>query len=146
MLRVPGVLPIMVWFSVFATVGIVFAGAWFAGDRASQWEVADPPIYTEDEIRIARIGSYVLYAVGALLVLLFLFMRKRIQLAMGCVKETSKAILKMPLIILFPVIQALGFMLFMIAWTVYSANIASMGEFKTNEFAAGPVQINVSYP
>ena len=36
MLRLPGVLPIMVWFSIFATVGIVFAGAWYAGNQATQ--------------------------------------------------------------------------------------------------------------
>ena len=80
MLRIPGVLNIMVWFSIFATIGIFFAGGWFAGDRARQWTIADPPTYTEDEIRIATIAGYVLYAVGGLLVLLFLFLRKRIQL------------------------------------------------------------------
>eukprot|EP00585_Thalassiosira_rotula_P006890 CAMPEP_0196143382 /NCGR_PEP_ID=MMETSP0910-20130528/13213_1 /TAXON_ID=49265 /ORGANISM="Thalassiosira rotula, Strain GSO102" /LENGTH=659 /DNA_ID=CAMNT_0041404827 /DNA_START=380 /DNA_END=2359 /DNA_ORIENTATION=+ len=143
MLRVPGVLPIMVWFSVFATIGIVFAGAWYAGDQATKWKTADPITQTESEINIATYSSYALYAVGGLLVLLFLFMRKRIQLAMGCVKEASKAILKMPLIIMFPVLQGLGFMVFMIAWTVYAVNIASMGEFSTNVFAAGNLQITV---
>mmetsp|Transcript_37605 Transcript_37605/g.80219 ORF Transcript_37605/g.80219 Transcript_37605/m.80219 type:complete len:658 (-) Transcript_37605:105-2078(-) len=143
MLRIPGVLPIMVWISIFATIGIVFAGAWYAGDTATKWKAADPPAYTDDEIKVATYSSYALYAVGGLLVLLFLFMRKRIQLAMGCVKEASKAILKMPLIILFPVLQGLGFMVFMIAWTVYSVNIASMGEFSTKVFAAGNIQITV---
>lgn len=76
--------------------------------------------------------------------LLFLFMRKRIQLAMGCVKETSKAIISMPIIILFPVFQALGFMVFMIVWSVYAANLASMGEFSTNTFQAGPISVSVS--
>lgn len=52
---------------------------------------------------IATYAGYGMYAVGGLLVLLFLFMRKRIQIAMGCVKEASKAMLQMPLIIFFPV-------------------------------------------
>lgn len=142
-LRVPGVLPVMVWASVFATVGIVFAGAWYAGRTATEWAAADPPAYTDDEIQVATYASYALYAAGGLLVLLFLFMRKRIQLAMGCVKETSKAIMKMPMIILFPVVQGLGFMVFMIAWTVYAVNIASMGELDTKEFAAGNIQVTV---
>jgi len=143
MLRVPGVLPIMVWASIFSTIGIVFAGGWYASDRATQWKAADPPKYTDHEIKVATISSYVLYAIGGLLVLLFLFMRKRIQLAMGCVKETSKAVIAMPMIICIPVVQGLGFMVFMIAWTVYSVNIASMGDFSTNTFAAGNIQISV---
>ncbi|KAL7547692.1 hypothetical protein ACHAWF_010968, partial [Thalassiosira exigua] len=143
LLRVPGVLALTVWLSIFATVAIVFAGAWFAGEKASQWKAADPPKYTQREIDVATYGSYALYALGGLLVLLFLFMRKRIQLAMGCVKETGRAILKMPLIILFPVLQGLGFCAFMIAWTVYAAHLASMGEFSTKQFAAGPIAISV---
>lgn len=142
-LRLPGVLNVMVWLSVLATPAIVFAGAWYAGDTAARWKAADPPVYTDDEIKVATYSSYALYALGGLLVLLFLFMRKRIQLAMGCVKEASKAIMDMPLIVLFPVLQGLGFMVFMIAWTVYAVNIASMGEFDTQEFAAGSIQVTV---
>eukprot|EP00804_Cyclotella_cryptica_P002570 CCRYP_010412-RA/>CCRYP_010412-RA protein AED:0.05 eAED:0.05 QI:226/1/1/1/0.83/0.71/7/1639/666 len=142
-LRIPGVLAFMVWASIFLTVAIFFIAGWYASEMASQWATADPPTYTQQEINAATYASYALYAVGGLLVLLFLFMRKRIQLAMGCVKETSKAIITMPIIILFPVIQALGFMVFMIIWSVYAANLASMGEFSTNSFQAGPISVSV---
>jgi hypothetical protein len=176
MMRIPGVLPIMVWASIFATVGIFFFGGYYAGATASEWDSADPQVYTDQEINIATYASYALYAVGGLLVLLFLFMRTRIQLAMGCVKEASKAMIQMPLIICFPVgtwntkvilgksvhasfsasclyfllrsvvqvLQGLGFLAFMTAWTVYSVNIASMGEFSTKTYAAATVQISVS--
>jgi hypothetical protein len=143
-LRIPGVLAFMVWASVFMSVAIFFVAGWYAGETATQWASADPPTFTEDEIKLATYGSYVLYAIGGLLVLLFLFMRKRIQLAMGCVKETSKAIITMPVIILFPVIQAIGFMVFMIVWSVYAVNVASMGEFSTYSVTAGPISISVS--
>ncbi len=103
MMRIPGVLSMMVWASIFATVGIFIFGGYFAGMKAAEWQIADPKVYTDQEIMIATYGSYALYAVGGLLILLFLFMRKRIQMAMGCVKEASKAMLQMPLIIFFPV-------------------------------------------
>jgi choline transporter-like protein 2/4/5 len=103
LLRIPVVLPIVVWVSILATIGIVFTGAWYAGETAVKWKTADPPERTDNEIMVAIYASYALYIVGGLLILLFLFMRKRIQLAMGCVKETAKAITTMPLIILFPV-------------------------------------------
>lgn len=144
MLRIPGVLAFMVWASVFMSIAIFFVAGWYAGETAKQWAAADPPSFTEDEIKAATYGSYVLYGIGGLLVLLFLFMRKRIQLAMGCVKETSKAIITMPIIILFPVIQALGFMVFMIIWSVYAVNLASMGEFSTYSVTAGPISVSVS--
>lgn len=144
MLRIPGVLSFMVWASVFMSIAIFFVAGWYAGETAAAWAAADPPTFTEDEIKAATYGSYVLYGIGGLLVLLFLFMRKRIQLAMGCVKETSKAIIAMPIIILFPVIQALGFMVFMIIWSVYAVNLASMGEFSTYSVTAGPISISVS--
>ena len=137
-LRIPCVLAFMVWFSVLATIAIVFTGAYYAGELASQWEVEQPGYITEDNIKIAKYGSYALYAFGGLLVIVFAFMRKRIQLAMGCVKEASKAILRLNLIILFPVFQALGFAAFMVVWVVYAAHLASMGEFKTNQIDATP--------
>ncbi|KAK1743284.1 choline transporter-like family protein [Skeletonema marinoi] len=145
-LRIPLVLPFMVWFSVAATIAIVFGGAYYAGELAAEWENADPPMYTDDNIKVAQYGSYALYAFGGLLVIVFLFMRKRIQLAMGCVKEASKAILRLPLIIVFPVIQALGFAAFMTIWTVYCAYLASMGEFKTQQIDTVPgLFISVRY-
>ena len=103
MMRIPGVLSMMVWASIFATVGIFFFGGYYAGKTATEWSIAEPKVYTDQEIMIATYSGYAMYAVGGLLVLLFLFMRKRIQMAMGCVKEASKAMLQMPLIIFFPV-------------------------------------------
>ncbi len=179
MMRIPGVLPVMVWASILATIGIFFFGGYYAGKTATEWEVEEPKVYTDQEIMIATYAGYGMYAVGGLLVLLFLFMRKRIQLAMGCVKEASKAMLQMPLIIFFPVctcntslvrvgkplcvfqplssycfmfslrsafqvLQGLGFLAFMACWTVYAVNIASMGEFSTETYAAATVQISVS--
>ncbi len=179
MMRIPGVLPVMVWVSILATIGIFFFGGYYAGKTATEWEVEEPKVYTDQEIMIATYAGYGMYAVGGLLVLLFLFMRKRIQLAMGCVKEASKAMLQMPLIIFFPVctwntslvrvcehlsvshllsssyftfalrsalqvLQGLGFLAFMVCWTVYAVNIASMGEFSTETYAAATVKISVS--
>jgi choline transporter-like protein 2/4/5 len=145
-LRIPGVLPFMVWFSVVATIAIVFGGAYFAGESASTWEAADPPLYTEDNIKIAKYGSYALYGFGVILAILFIFMRKRIHLAMGCVKEASKAIMKLPLIIMFPILQTMGFALFVVIWVVYASYLASMGEFMTEQIETLPgYSISVRY-
>jgi choline transporter-like protein 2/4/5 len=134
MMRLPGVLPIVVWTSIFATVGLFIGAGYYTGTIANAWKIAIPKVYTDQEIDIATYSSYGLYTVSGLLVLLFLFMRKRIQLAMGCVEETSKAMLQMPLILFFPVVQGLGFLVFMICWTIYAVSVASMGEFEYSDF------------
>jgi hypothetical protein len=136
MMRLPGVLPILVWASIFATVGLFIGAGYYTGWIANTWKIDVPKVYTDQEIDIATYSSYGLYTVGGLLVLLFLFMRKRIQLAMGCVEETSKAMLQMPLILFFPVVQGLGFLVFMICWTIYAVSVASMGEFQTTTYTA----------
>jgi hypothetical protein len=58
------------------TIAIFFIAGWYASETATQWAVADPPTYSQDEIDAATYASYGLYAVGGLLVLLFLFMSK----------------------------------------------------------------------
>ena len=57
-------------------------------------------------------------------------LRKRIVLAIACVREASRAISKMPVITLYPVVQVLGLFLFTLPWGVYMAYLASSGEIE----------------
>jgi hypothetical protein len=61
-------------------------------------------------------------------------LRKQIQLAVGCVKETGKAMHRMPLIIMLPVLQAAGFVAFMIVFMIYAVHLASLGQVSVQEF------------
>lgn len=145
LLRIPGVLVIMVWGSILVSISVFFLAGAYALKIAGEWGEAEPQIYSDDQITAAQIGSYVLFAIGGLLVILFLFMRKRIHLAMGCVKEASRAVARMPLLVLFPVVQGLGLLVFMVAWTVYAVNLASLGDLQVQEFNAGVTSVSVRY-
>lgn len=60
-------------------------------------------------------------------------LRKQIQTAIGCVKEAGKAVNHMFLILLVPVLQAVGLLTFLTVFIFYSVNLASLGEITTQE-------------
>jgi len=131
LLRFPCILGIMIWGSILLTNALLIAGGAYLYLQADSWEIADPPTYSDEYIRNARILSYVLFALGAIFFLLVLWMRKEIQLALGIVKQTSKAINSMPLLSVFPVFQCLGLLVFLAIWMVYAVHLASLGTMTT---------------
>jgi hypothetical protein len=74
-------------------------------------------------------------------------LRKQIQLAIGCVKETGKAVTHMPAILFVPVIQAIGFIIFMIAFLTYGIYLASQGKITVLELpvSLSGLEITVRY-
>lgn len=65
------------------------------------------------------------------MLILTVCLRKAIQTAIGCVKEAGRAVNHMFLILLVPVLQAVAFFVFMIAFMYYAVNLASLGEITT---------------
>jgi hypothetical protein len=59
------------------------------------------------------------------------------MLAIKCTKEAGRAVNSMVLILLVPVIQTIGFLLFMVAFVYYGANLASLGEITTYDVPVG---------
>ncbi|KAJ0409344.1 hypothetical protein ATCC90586_000581 [Pythium insidiosum] len=66
-------------------------------------------------------AAYVLWVLTAIVFLLLLAMRKRIHIAIAVIRESSRAIKKMPLLLLWPVFPTVGF----IVLVVYSISIAA---------------------
>eukprot|EP00559_Dactyliosolen_fragilissimus_P001904 CAMPEP_0184864728 /NCGR_PEP_ID=MMETSP0580-20130426/15932_1 /TAXON_ID=1118495 /ORGANISM="Dactyliosolen fragilissimus" /LENGTH=456 /DNA_ID=CAMNT_0027363639 /DNA_START=83 /DNA_END=1450 /DNA_ORIENTATION=- len=131
LLRVKFLLGFLVWMSIFTTIGFIFGVAGFALYSAQQWDKAEPQLYADGTISATKIFSYVAFGIGGILILLIIFLRKEIQLAMACVKEASRAIGRMPIIMFFPVLQVFGFVAFMVLWVFYAVNLASMGDIET---------------
>ena len=88
----------------------------------------------ERQIDTTKYGSYICFGVAVLLMLTAICLRSQIQLAVSCVKQAGHAINNMVLILLLPVIQGLGFLLFMMVWTYYGSYLASLGTIEVSYF------------
>jgi choline transporter-like protein 2/4/5 len=117
----------MIWGSILGSIAIIFGVAVYAYESAQQWRLVDPPVRSDFDIQGTEILSYCLFGVGAIIVFITIFLRKQIMLAMGCVREAARAIGSMPVIVLFPVIQTIGFFMFFAVWAVFAVYLASTG-------------------
>uniref|UniRef100_A0A7S2Y2B5 Choline transporter-like protein n=1 Tax=Fibrocapsa japonica TaxID=94617 RepID=A0A7S2Y2B5_9STRA len=135
LLRVPGVLFLMTWGIIFLVQLLWLVGGALCVQIGKAWE--DDNKHSDMESKGLLYFGYVLIAIGVLFFLFILCMRKRIKLAVGIVKEASKAISAMKIIVLFPVIQSLGVLCFLIPWVIYVVYLASSGEIVTIEMPNG---------
>lgn len=134
LLRLPLLLNFVIWGSIFITIAMFGLAGYYAVSQAQNWDDQEPQVYDDNTITATRIAGYCLFGVGALLALIMCCMRKQIQVAVGCVKETGRGIHRMPLIIMLPVLQAAGFVAFMIVFMIYAVHLASLGEVDVFEF------------
>ncbi|KAL7520434.1 hypothetical protein ACHAWX_005161 [Stephanocyclus meneghinianus] len=126
-IQVPGLLNLLVWSMIIAVdAGLVAAGYYTKGISAT-WETSGRP---GNEALALYYGSYVLYGLAVVWCVMMLFLRKRVLLAIACVKEASRALSAMPLMTVFPVIQVLSLSLFTVVWGVCMAYLASSGEIE----------------
>eukprot|EP00804_Cyclotella_cryptica_P026716 CCRYP_007940-RE/>CCRYP_007940-RE protein AED:0.31 eAED:0.31 QI:1405/0.5/0.8/1/0.75/0.8/5/0/636 len=128
-IQLPGLLSLLVWSMIIAVdVGLVAAGYYTKGVSAT-WEASGRP---GNEALALYYGSYALYGLAGVWCLVMLFLRKRILLAIACVKEASRAISAMPLMTVFPAAQVLSLFAFTVVWGIYMAYLASSGEIKAS--------------
>eukprot|EP00521_Asterionellopsis_glacialis_P008273 CAMPEP_0195282694 /NCGR_PEP_ID=MMETSP0707-20130614/1480_1 /TAXON_ID=33640 /ORGANISM="Asterionellopsis glacialis, Strain CCMP134" /LENGTH=664 /DNA_ID=CAMNT_0040341715 /DNA_START=376 /DNA_END=2370 /DNA_ORIENTATION=- len=128
LLRFPCLLNMVVWGSIFATVGIFIAAGYYTTEQAKTWDAEVPQVWEDESITAARILGYVLWVLAGIFAFLMICLRKQIQLAIGCVRQASRALNRMPSMIAVPVLQALGLVAFMTAFLAYAVHLASLGE------------------
>ena len=89
-IQLPGFLSILVWSMIFAIdIGLIAAGYYTKGISV-KW--AANGIRTGNETAALFYASYVLYGLAGLWLIIVLSLRKRIVLAISCVREAAKAI------------------------------------------------------
>jgi len=131
LLRVKCVLSILVWSSIALTIGMFIGAGFFSFSTGNRWDTEVPKTNSSSSITAVKAAGIVLFVIGGILILLTIFLRKQIQLAMGCVKQAARSIGSMPLIMFLPVIQTLGLLAFGIIWMYYAVHLASVGHLKT---------------
>ncbi|CAN0258049.1 unnamed protein product, partial [Laminaria digitata] len=142
LLQIPYLVSFLVWSCVLlilVALVVLAIGLWVT---AREWDDED----TKDNEIV--FGTYVVSVISmvlaALWFFLFCFLAKRISLAIGVIKEAGRAIARMPLIALWPVLQLSGSIAFMAIWTYYAAYTASLGEI-TTKTAENESGLDISY-
>lgn len=159
LMRLPFLLNFMVWGSIFATILMFFVGGYFTLDAdtrlqsVSSLDVVSSALDDDRAAKAAKIAAYALFAIGGLLLLLTICLRKAIQTAITCTKEAAKAINAMPLIFSVPIIQVVAFLIFLAAFLAYGVHLASMSVVNQEATDLGSDEIesveeygNLDYP
>ena len=136
LMRLPGLLAAVVWGSIITTISLCFAGGYYAFTRAQMWKENDS--VDQKYYNITTAFSIGLVVLGALLLGLGFCLRNSIGDAIRCTKEAGKAVNSMTLILLVPILQSIGLLIFLVPFCYYAIHLASLGEISTQEFAVGP--------
>lgn len=130
-LRIPGVLFFAIWGILLTIQLVLVVGAGLVYMKYQSWE-ADG-VHSDSEVMLIQIASYVLIAFAVAYALLMLVMRKRVQLALAVIKEAARSLAAMPALIIMPLVQSLGLIVFLVPWVIYCVYLASSGDMKTTE-------------
>ncbi|KAG7382337.1 hypothetical protein PHYPSEUDO_005015 [Phytophthora pseudosyringae] len=90
----------------------------------------------EDQAHYWAIACYVLTAIDVLLLLLLIFMCGRIRIAIGIIREASKALQSMPMLTLYPIVPTFFAVGLVAYWLVAAAFIATSGKVSLNDVAS----------
>lgn len=126
LLRIPGMLHIVVWGFIAAILAALLGSSYYMKETSERWDEED--LREDREVMGILVFGYALVALAALWVVTVCCMRKRIVLAIECIKEASTAISRMPMIVFYPVLQVAGLLAFLIVWGIIIVYLAASGE------------------
>jgi len=131
-LKIPGVLATMVW-GLITLIFLCFIGlGGYMYMTAMKWKDDAASNHSDVEVQGLTYCGYVFTGIAGIWFLFICCIRKRIMLAVGCVKEAAKSIQAMPIITMYPVIQVVGVLIFLVPWIVCMTYLASSGDVKVD--------------
>ena len=128
-LRIPGLLFIIIWFILLAIQVVLIVGSILLYFLSQKWAADGKAHY---EVLTIQIFSYVGFASSFLYFCFLIILRKRIQMAIGVIKEAARALAAMPFLILMPIVQVVSMCLFLVPWFIYVIYLASSGTTVNN--------------
>lgn len=134
-LRIPGTLAIIVWTLVFSIEVLLLAAAYISYTTAQDWSSEKPSTHSREEIDTLTYVSYGLLVCAALYFCLIVFLRARIVLAIAVVRTSARAFTNIPAVLLMPILQLVGVLIFLVPCGAYAIYLASSGEINTKETA-----------
>jgi len=134
LMRIPLLLSSMVWGSIGLTWAAFGAASYYSRTTAIMLAAQEPQQVSMRWIRALHATSAISAIILVLLVLLACCLRRQIQMSIGCVKEAARAINRMPLIFMVPVLQSIAFFGCLAVFLTYGAHLASLGTINVWEF------------
>lgn len=134
-LRMPCTLALIVWTLVLSIEALLLAAAYVLYATAQQWKDESPSSHSQDEIDSLTYVSYGLLACAALYFCLIVFLRSRIVLAIAVIRTSARAFANVPAVLLMPLLQLIGIVLFLLPCGAYAIYLASSGDITTKETA-----------
>lgn len=131
LLRIPGLLSIIIWSLILSIEVALWVGAWLLWSLAGEWD--GDGVHDAYQVKTMEIFSYIFMGLASLYLFLIFVLGKRVALAIGIVKEATRAMGSMPLLIGFPIFQVIGCVLFLIPWVIYIFYMASSGTVSKDE-------------
>lgn len=114
LMRTPGVLSTMVWSIISLIFASLIMGGHYMKETSIRWE--NEGLKESHEIKGIYVLSIISYSAAALWFIMICCIRKRILLAVGCIKAASSALSAMPLMMIYPIFQVCCFFAFLIPW------------------------------
>ncbi|CEG35527.1 choline transporter-like protein [Plasmopara halstedii] len=90
---------------------------------------------SKDKQKAYAVAAYVTYALASVAFLLVCFFQKKIRLAVGIVKEASRALQRLPFLVLFPIVPIVMLLILFAYATIVGAFIYSSGEMELASLA-----------
>nr|CCA18518.1 choline transporterlike protein putative [Albugo laibachii Nc14] len=91
---------------------------------------------SKDTIGYWAISCYVMIAIDILMLCLLIFMCGRIRIAIGIIREASKAVRRFPVIVLYPIVPTVFTIGLFAYWVVAAAYISTSASITVSDFAS----------
>ena len=129
LLRVPSCIGPIIWISaIFTPICLGGAGA-LVFLKNKNYGIDETGIHSEMKTLVLAIINYMLWVMAGVILLIIAFMSKEIILAISITKAASRAAREVKFSFLFPLLQLLGYAIFLAAMLIISTRVASAGIF-----------------
>lgn len=115
------------------TESLESAGVVTAGD--SGLEIPETLRASNDKKQVYAVAAYVFYALSGVAFLLVCFFQKKIRITVGIIKEASRVVQRMPLLVFFPIWPFLMMLALFIYAVIIAAFIYSSADIKLDEIS-----------
>jgi choline transporter-like protein 2/4/5 len=128
-LRIPGLLMVTIWSVLLAVQGLLVVLSILLFTLSNTWSTDGT--HSTGEVVAMKVFAIAGFAVSFLYFCFLVVMRKRVQLAIHVIQEAAKALAAMPFLIVMPILQVVGMVMFLVPWFIYVVYLASSGDMVT---------------